>query len=108
LHKNKIRTAVFISPIFPYITNWKTIIVRTKRFVNEYWIENLNLRQPYKKVILAYIQKKYPQHYKEYLKIYDKQNYSYWKKMNREIKSYCKQNKIKLIDYFYHEKIKKN
>lgn len=48
-----------MSPIFPYITEWKEIIEKSKGFANEYWFENLNLRGNYKKEILGYIKNNY-------------------------------------------------
>ena len=55
-----IHTVLFMSPIFPYITEWKEIIHSTKGFVKEYWFENLNLRGAYKKTILGYVGEHYP------------------------------------------------
>ena len=48
LHDNGIHTVLFMSPIFPYITEWKEIIEKTKNYVDQYWFENLNLRGQYK------------------------------------------------------------
>ncbi len=42
LQRAGIKTAVFISPIFPEITDWQGVINKTKNFVSEYWFENLN------------------------------------------------------------------
>lgn len=44
LHENGIHTVLFMSPIFPTITEYKEIIEKSKLFVDEYWFENLNLR----------------------------------------------------------------
>jgi len=44
LHNQGIYTALFMSPIFPYITDFKSIIQATHEFIDEYWFENLNLR----------------------------------------------------------------
>lgn len=44
LHEEGIHVILFMSPIFPYITDWKAIIEKTKNYVDEYWFENLNLR----------------------------------------------------------------
>ena len=60
LHQNGIYTVLFMSPIFPGITDYKEIIVKTHRFVDEYWFENLNLRGSYKQDILSYIKKCLP------------------------------------------------
>lgn len=59
LHKQGIYTVLFMSPIFPYITDFKSIIEKTNTYVDEYWFENLNLRGEYKQKILAYIKEKY-------------------------------------------------
>jgi DNA repair photolyase len=107
LHKNNIHNGLFISPIFPEITNWKQIILKTKSFVDEYWFENLNLRADYKKTIMKYIKEKYPQHMDLYKNIYVKKDNSYWDIMSLEIEQFCKKHKIKYINYFYHEKIRK-
>ena len=44
LHENGIYTVLFMSPIFPYITQWKEIIEISKKYVTDFWFENLNLR----------------------------------------------------------------
>ena len=36
IHQAKIPTALFISPIFPEITNYQKIIYQTKSFIDEY------------------------------------------------------------------------
>lgn len=36
LHKAKIQTTAFISPIFPETTDWQEIINKTEKFTNEY------------------------------------------------------------------------
>lgn len=62
LHENGIHTVLFMSPIFPAITEYKEIIEKSRLFVDEYWFENLNLRGEYKAQILRYINEKYPQY----------------------------------------------
>lgn len=108
LHKNGIHTVLFMSPIFPYITNFKDIIEVSKEYIDEYWFENLNLRGDYKNKILFYIQDKYSKFINEYNDIYIKGNKQYWKDLSKEIKEYCENNKVKYINYFYHEELVKN
>ena len=108
LHENGIYTVLFMSPIFPYITNFKEIIEISKEYINEYWFENLNLRGDYKTKILLYIQEKYPKLINEYNDIYIKGNKNYWNDLSKEIKDYCEINSIKYINYFYHEKLVEN
>ena len=43
-----IRTVCFISPIFPGITDLKTIIEEVKGYADLIWLENLNLRGQFK------------------------------------------------------------
>ena len=105
LHKNGIYTVLFMSPIFPYITEWKKIIDESKEYVNEYWFENLNLRGSYKIDILNYIKDNYNQLYSKYLDIYDRKNNNYWSELAETINCYCKENNIKYINYFYHKQL---
>jgi DNA repair photolyase len=104
---HKIHNGLFISPIFPEITDWKQIILKTKSFVDEYWFENLNLRANYKSIIMKYIRNKYPQYIDLYEQIYIKKNNIYWNQMSLEIEKFCKTHNVKFINYFYHEKIRK-
>lgn len=107
LHDNGIKTILFMSPIFPFITNFKEIIIKTNSFVDEYWFENLNLRGEYKYSILNYVKYEFNQFYSEYEKIYLNNDKTYWKKLSIEIADFCKENNIKYKNYFYHEEIAK-
>ena len=105
LHQNGIYTVLFMSPIFPYITEWKEIIETSKAFIDEFWFENLNLRGDYKFTILNYIEKNYPQYYGAYKTIYNYNNNTYWEKLAEEMDDYCKPLGINYINYFYHKKL---
>lgn len=105
LRNNGIKTVLFMSPIFPYITDFKAIIEKSKGFIDEYWFENLNLRGDYKKTILDYIKEKYPQYYDDYDKIYIKGDKSYWRELSEEIEEYCQTHNINYTNFFYHEKL---
>lgn len=107
LHNNGIYTVLFMSPIFPYITEWKKIIEESKDYIDEYWFENLNLRGSYKTYILNYIKEKYPNYYDKYIDIYLKNNQDYWPNLANEINSYCNKNNINYINYFYHDELVK-
>ena len=102
LHKQGIYTVLFMSPIFPYITDFKKIIEATAAFVCEYWFENLNLRGNYKQDIFQYVSEKYPQYLSGYKDIYNNKNMEYWKQLSADIDSYCAQKNIKYTNYFYH------
>jgi DNA repair photolyase len=102
LRKQGIYTVLFLSPIFPYITDFKEILEATAEFVCEYWFENLNLRGNYKQEILQYIAEKYPQYLSDYKEIYNNKNMEYWKQLSADIDSYCSQKEIRYTNYFYH------
>lgn len=105
LHENGIHTVLFISPIFPEITDYKEIIEESRRFIDEYWFENLNLRGEYKAKILNYINEKYPQYMDLYTQIYVYGNKDYWDVLAAEIEAYCAKNSIVHTNFFYHDKL---
>ena len=102
LHENGIYTVLFMSPIFPEITECEKIINTSKEYVDEYWLENLNLRNPYKRTILKYIANRYPQHSQLYTDIYINGDNSYWDMLATKLDDYCTWNSIKHINYFHH------
>lgn len=105
LHENGIYTVLFMSPIFPYITNWKEIIEISKDFVDEFWFENLNLRGSYKYSILNYIKEKYSDLFCKYIDIYENKNNNYWIDLSKKIEEYCVSNNIKYTNFFYHKEL---
>ena len=100
IFESGIKTAIFISPIFPEITDWRKIINRTKNFISEYWFENLN---PYFSVqpnIINFLKRNRPELINKYQKIWlGKDNY--WKLKMKEIRDFCQENKIKCEIYFH-------
>ena len=108
LHESGIYTVLFMSPIFPGITDYQALIEETKDFVDEYWFENLNLRGDYKKVILQYIQTAYPQLAALYDSIYNHSDDSYWNKLENDFIKYCGKNDICFVNAFYHSKLVKD
>ncbi len=105
LHTNGIYTVLFMSPIFPYLTEYQKIIDSTRNFVSEYWFENLNLRGEYRCVILDYIRTNYPNLLEEYHKIYIHKDMTYWMQTEKELAKYCHNTGVKYVNYFYHEKL---
>lgn len=108
LHENGIYTILFMSPIFPYITDWRAIVDETRNFVDEFWFENLNLRGSYKGTILEYVKEKYPKYYDFYRNIYYKKDTTYWRDLSHSIEEYCSKEGIVYKNYFYHEKLVKD
>lgn len=107
LHENGIKTVLFMSPIFPYITDCIGIIEKSKDYVDEYWFENLNLRGPYKKDILDYIKSNYDLYYKDYINIYVNNDMTYWNELGNKLNDYCCKHNIKYKNYFYHDELVK-
>ena len=105
LHENGIHTVLFMSPIFPAITEYKEIIEKSKLFVDEYWFENLNLRGEYKAWILRYVNEKYPQYADLYKQIYVDGNKGYWNELAEAIEAYCAEYSILHTNFFCHEKL---
>lgn len=105
LHDNGIYSVLFMSPIFPGITDFQKIMENSKDFVDEYWFENLNLRGSYKEDILDYIRKSYPELMELYREIYLQGNMEYWRELAIDIEEYCNTHLIKHINYFYHNKL---
>lgn len=124
-HDAGIRTTCFISPIFPEITDIKAIIERAKNQCNLIWLENLNLRGNFKSVIMNYIREKHSELYPLYDEIYNKNNRSYWRLLDNKLREFADNIGLDyvtnddsmtrdfseppvIVNYFYHEEIKKS
>jgi len=62
LKENNIKTYGFVSPIIPELVDVKSVIEESKRFVNFYWFELLNLRASGKEFINI-LKTKFPKSY---------------------------------------------
>lgn len=102
LKENKIPFYIFIGPIFPEITDIKKLILDTKEWCDEYYFENLNLRGSYKKSVLDFIEKEYPEHLALYDSIYVKKKSDYWEKKKNEIKVLLENLELKYQIFFDH------
>lgn len=124
-HDAGVRTTCFISPIFPGITDVKTIIQQARTQCNLIWLENLNLRGGYKTVIMDYIQEKHPDLLPLYQEIYNKNDRSYWELLDAELKDWAAEIGLDyvtnddsmsrpfealpiIVNFFYHSEIKKS
>ena len=100
VHENGLYTVLFISPIFPEITDVAAIMDASKGFIDEYWVENLNLRGAYKKTILDYIAAEYPHLTELYDKIYKKHDLTYWKKSFGGNRCRCRRTQCEMHKFF--------
>lgn len=96
-----IKTAIFISPIFPYLTDWQKIVQTTKDFVDEFWFENLNLYPSIWSNIKKWLKNYHPSMISEFGKIYFTKN-DYWNQMEKEIEIYGIKNNLLFKIYFHH------
>lgn len=123
LYKEGIITTCFISPIFPSITDVEAIINEVKDYCHFIWLENLNLRGSYKSIIMEYIRTKHPQLLPLYQEIYTQGKMDYWQWLDSKLKEFVEDRGLEyvynddtlapcskpiVVNFFYHEKIKKN
>lgn len=124
-HRAGVRTACFISPIFPGITDVKAIIQQARPHCNLIWLENLNLRGSYKATILSYIQQKRPDLLPLYQQIYHKNDRRYWQLLDADLQAWAAEMGLDyvtnddsmarpfdappvLVNFFYHSEIKRS
>ena len=92
---------MFISPIFPEISDWKELINLTKGFIDEYWFENLNLYPSIRNRVYGFLKTYNPNLISKYEEIYSNRS-NYWDRVKSEIKDYCDKNKLNYKIYFHH------
>lgn len=124
-HDAGVRTTCFISPIFPGLTDIPAIVDRVVDQCNLIWLENLNLRGSYKKVILDYIAGRHPALLPLYRQIYQQGDRGYWEALDEEMRTLARArgltylrnddslrrpfgDKPIVVNYFYHEQIKRS
>ena len=120
-----IQTTLFISPIFPGITDPKEIISAAKDFCNLVWLENLNLRGDYRVKILNWIHENRPELDGLYKEIYTYKDRSYWYALDEEMKEFTAKHHLPylrdddskrsdfgeppvVVNYFFHVEAKKS
>lgn len=100
LYDKGIATALFMSPIFPALSDFETLLETTRPFVDEFWFENLKLRNLYRQRVLDLITRHYPEHLPLYEKIYLRKNWAYWKTLEWKIEDFCMENGLRYEIYF--------
>lgn len=102
-----IPTYLFMSPIFPVLSDCKSVIENTYKYFDYICFENLNLRGGYLPRVMEYIKTHHADLYDLYKTIYWDKNMNYWEVLKNEIESNCKKLGIDYRMYFYHDLIKK-
>jgi len=106
LHDAGLKTYLFISPIFPGITDFKALIETTYPFVDKYLFENLNIRANNRNAIYTFIEKYFPDKIEFYSKL--KPKCYYWNDLKMQIIDYCNSRKIEYQIFFNHGEERKN
>lgn len=104
LHEAGIKTYLFLSPIFPVITNVEEIIELAAPHVNYLMFENLNVRKNNKENVFGFIKKVRPDLYELYADVFggSKRPHKYWVDLKRAIEIKCKEEGIESRIYFQH------
>lgn len=88
-----IKTVLFVSPIFPELTDWTTLIEMAKDYVDEVWFENLNFYFYIRNNVFKFLRSIDSALVKKYLEIYSPKS-DYWQIEQNKIVDFCKQNQI--------------
>lgn len=109
IRDNNIQNYLFISPILPFITNWKKIIDDNIDKTDLFMFENLNCMPSNKEKLLHTYEDYYPAYFKDFEKIVTNkiENTKYWNNIQEKIEQYCNNKNIKYIIFFNHTKEKK-
>jgi len=100
IHQEGIKTYVFVSPIFPKITDYQEIIQNSLKFADYYRFENLNFRPHNIGRIYEIVEKTYPNLLPFYKSL--RKDQSYWELLEKDIENYCINNSLKCKMAFHH------
>ena len=100
LRENGIRNWMHVSPLFPYLSDWKALLEAAAGFTDRFSFENLKLRAAALPRVLLYITQKHPQLKELYEQIYHQNNMNYWRSTRKEILAFCNARKISAAVHF--------
>jgi DNA repair photolyase len=100
ISREGISTWVFISPIFPKVSEWQEIIEVASTFNDEFHFENLNFRGHNVSRIMNLIEELYPNLVDYYRRI--RNDYSMWNEIEQDIEDYCSARGISCEIEFHH------
>ncbi len=103
-----IKTYLFVSPIFPYITEIDKIIDLAEEKVDFFMFENLNLRPTNRNKVYDFIRRYEPELFLKYKQIYEEKDNSYWNELREKIEEACKRHGKEARIYFHHNGFKGN
>jgi DNA repair photolyase len=100
LYNAGLKTYLFISPIFPDLTDFKELVEKVHPFVYEVAFENLNIRPNNRKAVYSFVKKHMPNNFKLYSEL--KPDCSYWNNYEKQIIDFCMLRKIRFRIFFNH------
>ncbi len=101
IHEEHITSYVFISPIIPFITNWKEIISQTRSYADYFMFENLNIVGNIWGSVNRWLKTEFPDIIQDYKDIYFEDSI-FWERIEEEIITYCQTEKLECKMYFHH------
>ncbi len=101
LKNEGIKTFVFIGPILPFITDWREIVLKTRRMADMYMFENLKIHGMIWESLRKWLWKKESKMLKDYERIYFTKN-SYWREVEKAIKGFCDDARLDYRIYFHY------
>ena len=100
--ENGIPTWIFVSPIFPEITDWQSIIDAARDITADVHFENLNFRGHNIPRIVRFIKENNPELESLYLDIRKTGGFDYWENVQTEIAVYSRNKGIEAKIDFHH------
>jgi DNA repair photolyase len=101
IHEEHITTYVFISPIIPFVTNWKEIISQTSGCVDYFMFENLNIAGNVWGSVNRWLKTEFPDIIQDYKDIFFEDSI-FWERIEEEIITFCQTEKLECKMYFHH------
>lgn len=102
VHEKGVRSYVFISPIIPFITDWKDIINKTSNYTYYFMFENLNVVGTVWASVKRWLESKHPDVLENYKNIFFEDNF-YWERIEEEIINLCQTEKLDCEMHFHHQ-----
>jgi DNA repair photolyase len=88
-----VKNFLFVSPILPFFTDWKRLIMQTREFTGYYMFENLNPMPAVWERVSAWLLKSHPRLLKEYRRLFFEEQ-DYWRCLEGEISDFCRKKGI--------------
>ena len=85
-HDAGLTTACFIAPIMPGLTDVAAIIYAVRHYCHEIWLDSLNLHPSCKEPVMRYISTQQPHLMPLYHAIYEAQDQSFWRELDRYLR----------------------